>query len=569
MADLVLPKPGARSRRRNPLRALARDPGFSVAVLIAGGTILLFVLYPLSQILSQGFFRRGEFDLSAYQSVLLRPVNQTIILNTLRLGVITALLGTAIGFLFAYTLVRVESRLNRGLRVVAFLPLVSPPFAVALPAILLFGRSGLISKGLFGVEYNIYGLPGLVLVQALTFFPLAMMIFDGLLRQLDASLEEAAQGLGASRGHIFRTVTVPLMMPGILGSLLILFIESLADLGNPIFIGGDYNVLASQAWISIIGQSNFQVGAALSVVLLLPSLLAFVFQRYYLERRSYIAVTGKPTGGRVRLHEAHIRWPLLAACGLIAGLVLLLYLTLLYGALVRVWGTDYRLTLEHFASALNRGQQAIGNTVLLAAIATPLTGLLGMVIAVLVVRSRFAWREALDFGSMMGAAVPGTVLGIGFILAFNRPPLLLTGTAAILVLCFMVRSLPGGLRAAVAALQQIDPSIDEASTNLGASAVTTFRRITLPMIRPALLAGMVFSFTRNMTAISAIIFLVSPRWKIMTKEIFDLVENGLLAEAIAFTCMLVAIVFAVMGLLHLVVGRTGRAREIIGLEAGR
>jgi iron(III) transport system permease protein len=556
--------------RLDGLRAAARDPGFVVALAVVTATVLLFIVHPLFQILSQGFFtRRGEFDLSVYQSVLSRPTNQTIILNTLKLGAITAVLGTSIGFLFAYTLARVATPLHPILRAVAFLPLVSPPFAVALPSILLFGRSGLISKGVFGIEYNIYGLPGLVLVQALTFFPVAMLIFDGLLRQLDASLEEAAQGLGASRGHIFRTITLPLMMPGILGSLLILFIESLADLGNPIFIGGDYNVLASQAWIAIIGQSNFQLGAALSVVLLVPSLLAYIFQRYYLQQRSYISVTGKPTGGRVRVREAHIAVPLVIGCTAIAGLVLLLYSTLFYGALVRVWGTDFGLTFQHFTSAVNRGQQAAANTLFLAAIATPLTAMLGMVIAVLVVRRKFAWREPLDFIAMLGAAVPGTVLGIGFLLAFNRQPLLLTGTALILVLVFMVRSLPGGLRAAVAALQQIDPAIEEASTNLGANTATTFRRITLPMIRPSLFAGMVFSFTRNMTAISAIIFLASPQWKIMTKEIFDLMENGLLSEAIALTCMLVAVVLAAMGLLHVLVGRTGRSREVIGLEAGR
>ncbi len=561
----TLPKEGPRIRG-----LLVRDPGLWLTLAVVGGVVLVFVAYPLWQILSQGFFnRRGEFDLGAYAAVLTRPVYQTVILNTLVLGVITAALGSAVGFVYAYTLVRVPTRLRGLLRVVAFLPLVSPPFAVAMSAILLFGRSGLITKGIFGIEYEIYGLRGLALVQVLTFFPVAFLIFEAMLQQLDASLEEAALGMGASKGHIFRTVTLPLMVPGIAGSLLVLFIESLADLANPILIGGNYNVLASQSWIAIIGQSNFQLGAALSVVLLVPSLIAFVLQRYWVQRRSYIAVTGKPTGGRIRVEEARIALPLLGFCLLVAGLVVLLYVTILIGALTRVWGADFSLTFEHFAGVLMRRQQAMLDTTLLAAIATPITGLLGLTIAYLVIRKRFPLREALDFTSMMGAAVPGTVLGIGFILAFNNPPIALTGTATILVCCFVVRSLPGGLRAAVAALQQIDPSIEEASTNLGAGGLTTFRRVTVPLVRSALLAGMLFSFARNMTALSAIIFLVSPRWKIMTKEILDFVELGYLGEAIALTTLLMLIVFAAMALMTYLVGRTGRSREFVGVEAGR
>lgn len=553
-------------------RATTRDPIFVACLLLVTAAVLVFVVYPLFQILSQGFFvssgaRRGEFDLAAYARALTRPVYQTVILNTLRLGIATSILATTLGFLFAYVLVRVDSRSLRPLRLLAMLPLVSPPFAVAMATILLFGRSGLISKGVFGIEYNIYGFVGLLLVQVVTFFPVAMIVFEGMLRQLDASLEEAALGMGASRWQIFRTVTLPLMLPGILGSLLVVFIESLADLGNPIIIGGDFNVLASQSWTAIIGLSDFQFAATLSVILLVPSLIAFAVQRYYLQRRSFISVSGKPTGGRIRVQGRGLRLELLTACWLVAGLVLLLYLTIFMGALTRVWGADFRPTLEHFASAINRGQKAMGDTTLLATIATPITGLLGVLIAVLVERRRFPWREALDFTSMLGAAVPGTVLGIGFLLAFNKPPLILTGTAAIIVSCFVVRSLATGLRAAVAALQQIDPSIEEASTNLGANTARTFQRVTLPLIRGALLAGMIFSFSRNMTALSAIIFLASPQWKIMTKEILDLVEIGYLGDAIAFTTLLVLIVFVAMGLLYWLVGRTARSPDVVALEA--
>jgi iron(III) transport system permease protein len=533
---------------------LLNDSLFPILGIVAAAFVVVFVVYPLFQILSQGFFRRGEFDLGAYASVLTRPIYQTIIANTLVLGIIVSVLGTAIGFLFAYTIVRVPSRLRPVLRTIALVPLVSPPFAIALSSILLFGRSGLISKGIFKIETDIYGLPGLTLVQVISFFPVSFLIFESLLKQLDASLEEAAQNLGAPPGYVFRTITVRLLTPGIAASLLLLLIESMADLANPLLISGNFNVLASQSYIAIIGQSNFQLGAALSTVLLVPSLVAFLVQRWILARGSYIAVTGRPTGGRIQLVHRLAANLLLATCVAIAGLVVLLYATVFLGAITRVWGSDFTLTFEHFVQGYDRAARAIGDTTMLAAIATPLTGLLGMVIGYLVTRGRLVGRNALDFIAMLGAAVPGTVLGIGFIVAFNRPPLLLTGTAAIIVVCYVVRSLATGQRAAVAALQQIDPAIEEASTTLGADQATTFRRVTLPLIRGALVTGMIYTFAHSMTAISAIVFLTSPRWKVLTKEILDLVELGYLGNAIALTTILVFIVFGAIALVTYGVG---------------
>lgn len=560
---LVRPRRAAPSRLAD-FRRMAQDPTLLAALVISAGVVALFVVYPLARILGEGVIRRGTFDLTAYQSVLTKPVYHRVIQNTLVLGVLAALSGTVAGFLYAYTLVRARPPrpLAAYLRLMALLPIISPPFALALATILLFGRSGLISRGLFHVENNVYGLSGLAFVQLITFFPVAFLLFEGLLRALDPSLEEAALNLGASRWRVFWTVTLPLLVPGIAGSILLLFIESLADLGNPILIGGDFNVLAVQSWLAIVGQGNFQLGAVLSTVLLLPSVVVFVLQRYWVGRRSYVAVTGKPTGGAGIGVGTSGRVLLVAFCLALALLVTLLYGTVLAGAFVRVWGADYRPTLEHFGSVFARSQKAMRDTTLLAALATPLAAGLGLVVAYLTVRQRFAGREALDFLAMLGAAVPGTVIGIGYIVAFNKPPLVLTGTAAIIVIVFAVRSLPTGQRAAVAALQQIDPTVEEASINLGADAQTTFRRIVLPLIRPALLAGMVFSFTRNMTALSAIVFLASPRWKIMTKDILDLMDLGLLGGAVAYTSLLIVIVLVVIGAMTLAVNRWGRAAPV-------
>jgi iron(III) transport system permease protein len=552
------------SLRIAEFRRIGQDPALWIGLLVAVACVAVFVVYPLGRILAEGFFRRGEFSLAAYESILTRPVYRRVIQNTVVLGALVAALGTGIGFVYAYTLVRTNmpAWLRAPLRLLVLLPIISPPFALALATILLFGRSGLITRGLFHFENNIYGLSGLAFVQLVSFFPVAFLLFEGLLKAVDPSLEEAAANLGATRWRVFRTVTLPLLVPGFAGAVLLLFIESLADLGNPILIGGDFNVLAMQSWLAIIGQSNFQLGAALSTVLLFPSLIVFLLQRYWVGKRSYVSVTGKPVGVARPGAIGPAAWGLWVVCAAIAFVVLLLYLTVLASAFIRVWGADYRPTLEHFQTAFSRGSRAMTDTTMLAALATPLAAVMGLVVAYLTVRQRFTGREALDFLAMLGAAVPGTVLGIGYLLAFNKPPLVMTGTAAIIVIAFAVRSLPVGQRAAAAALQQIDPAVEEASVNLGADAQVTFRKIVLPLIRPAVLAGMVFSFTRNMTALSAIIFLASPRWKILTKEILDQLDLGYMGVAIAYTSVLIAIVLAVIGLMTLAVNRWGRVSAV-------
>lgn len=552
-------------------RRRAVDPALVMLGALTVALVVVFVVYPLGRVLAEGFLKRGEVDFAAWVSVSTKPVYLRVVWNTLLLGTITAASTTLAGFVTAFTLVRARPWAPMALvfRGLVLLPMIAPPFALGLASILLFGRSGLITRGVFGIEADIYGLPGLSFVQFVTFFPVAHLMFEGLLRAVDPAVEEAALNLGASPGRTFRTVTLPLLVPGFAGSILLGFIESLADLGNPILIGGDFNTLAVQSWLAIVGQGSFQMGAVLSTIVLAPSLAVFVIQRSWVAKATYISVTGKPSGGRGLAIDGAARTGLQVATGALAALVLLLYLTVLAASVVTVWGGDYRPTLAHYAVAFGRGWSALSDTVVLSLGATPIAAVAGLVVAYVVVRSNVPGRDWLDFVAMLGAAVPGTVLGIGYLLAFNKAPLQLTGGWLILVAALAVRSLPTGQRAAVAALQQISPSLEEASTNLGADATATFRRIVLPLLRPALLAGMVFSFTRNMTALSSIILLASPRWKLMTKEILDLMDLGQMGAAVAYTSILITIVVAVLGLLTAAVERWGRAGATRELDISR
>ena len=750
---LALPKSpkvqfvGAR-RRFQEFSLIFRDPVLFMSLLFSGIFIFIFVILPILRTISGGFVSaEGNLDLSyfaRYFDDFYGPGLRRAFLDTMIMGLLTAVFGTLVGFIFAYASVRCNPPAKNLLHWLALLPTVSPPFALALSVILLFGRSGLITKKVLGINFapgmnDIYGLDGLVLVQTITFFSVAYLILRAMLERLNPSMEEAAASLRANRWHIFRTVTLPLLTPGIAGSFLLLFVESLADLGNPLFIAGNRTVLSAQIFLAVIGEYDYQKASALSLVLIIPTLVLFMIQRYYVNRRSYISVTGKPSGAQITEKDPIIRWGFNIAAYLICAFVILLYATIIYGSFSFTWGVDFTPTLRHWSMVVTRGVEAILDTTFLSALATLFAALLGMIIAWLVVRKNFSGKEILDFTSNLGGAVPGTILGIGFILVFNKPPLalavmiyallalffvlvvgkgarekliiLLVGTtvgvlltrleaapvyymlgglylilgvilflsnrkllasvfsvllglyvmstnwavaiaqpiadfsrsiergfwsnaifqfsdhvkvllqpppsllaiflifagiilvqglkhplqriaggilalivpctmsfmeipfalvggAYIIMAAFIIRSLPASVRAGVASLQQIDPSIEEASNILGGDAQYTFRKVTLPLILPALVAGLIFSFTRHMTSLSAIVFLISAKWRIVTASILSEWEQGGVSIAAAYSTLIIVFVLIAIVLLNFVTNRLLRGREGVDLSQG-
>lgn len=566
----------------NQFRAILKDPLLALVLLAASLFVFVMIILPLLAMVSVSFSEAGQ---PLFLRYVTDPVYQTIITNTLTLGVTVGLAGTAVGFLMAFVQVKLNVPFKRFMHIVALIPVISPPFAVATAAIVLFGRNGSISRGIFGVRYDIYGLDGMTLVMTLSFFTIAYLNLRGMMEALDPALDEAAVNLGASRWRVFRTVTLPMLAPGLASSFLLLFVEALADLGNPLVMAGNYEVLSTRIYVTIIGLYETTSAAVLSVILLVPSLTVFLIQRYWISRASVVSVTGKPSGTPQTIENPFVKWGLFAAAMAICGIILLIYGTILHGAFVQVPGVRWDFTLRNFDFVINGiGGQAMQDTTTLSLIATPIAGLLGMIIAYLVVRKEFTGRFALDFGTMLGIAVPGTIIGIGYILMFNNDlvvtlPLIgevtllpkLTGGRAVfggalaIVIVYIVRSVPAALRSGTAALSQIDPSIEEASISLGADSARTFRRITLPLIRPAFLAGLIYAFARSMTTISAIVFLTTPSTKIMTQQILNEVENGRYGNAFAYCVILIVIVMVAIGILYTTVGsQTGAERQLKG-----
>jgi iron(III) transport system permease protein len=559
-------------------------------VIAVGVLVAVFTFFPVLKILAQALESNdGTFAPSAF---IARATTEKIwgiaclgggarcgvAWNTLLLALACAAACTALGLAFALIVTRTGFRYKKLLRVLSVLPIITPPFVIGLALILLFGRSGVVNQMLewaFGIEPTrwIYGMQGVLVAQVFAFTPIAFLVLIGVVEGVSPALEEAAQTLRADRWRTFVDISLPLMRPGLANAFLISFIESIADFGNPILLGGNFGVLSTEIFFSVVGaQLDPGRAATLGIVLLAMALLAFFAQRRVLGRKVYTALSGKgdsgiptplPNGVRRLCYGVAVPW---------AALTVVIYAMALAGGFVENWGRDHTPTLKHYVKAFGVEWGAHGiiwagaawgsfwTTVKLSAIAAPLTAGLGILAAYLLTRQKFAGQSAFEFGTMLSFAIPGTVIGVSYILAFNVPPIEITGTALILVVCNVFRNMPVGIRAGMASMAQIDRSLDEASATLGASGATTLRRILLPLLKPAVVAALVYSFVRAMTTLSAVIFLVSAQYEWATTYIINRVVNGDYGIAIAYSSVLIVLMMAAIWLIQRLVGerRLGR-----------
>jgi len=402
---------------------------------------------------------------------------------------------------------------------------------------------------------EIYGFHGLVLVQSLSFFPIAYMMLVALLQRIDPSVEEASRDLGASRFHVFTSVTLPLMVPGIANAFLLVFIQSIADFANPVVIGGNFTTVAVKIYQEGIGNYQFGTATALAMILLTISISIFVLQKYYVSQKSYVTVTGKVSRHRDLINTKKITIPATAILLFFTFFVIMMYILIPIGSFVKLWGVNYTPTLEHYKYIFKpKLFQPVLTTTSLAIIATPISGILAMVIAFLIVRKKFFGKSFIEFTTIMALAIPGTIIGLGYVISYNKtygiggltliPPI--TGTGFIIVMAFIIRSLPVGVRSGITSLQQIDPSIEEAANVLGASSRKVFTSVTIPMIKNAFLNGLLFTFARSMTLVSTVIFLISAKYKLLTTSIMAQIDVGRMGVASAYCTILIIVVSITM-----------------------
>ncbi|MHB9474231.1 ABC transporter permease [Mesorhizobium sp. W016] len=567
----------------------------SLSIVIA--SLILFVAYPLLSILTSAI---QDNDSNVVPALFVEKIFSAniwslrclygegpcgVAWNTVAIAVLVGFFCTALGLALALIALRTKLPAKWLLRGLSILPIITPPFVIGLALILLFGRAGIVTN-LMSVHLGIprsrwiYGMAGITIAQVLAFTPIAFLVLVGVLQGVSPSMEEASQTLRASRWRTFRTVTWPLIRPGLASAFLISFIESMADFANPLVLGGNFNVLSTDIFFAVVGAAHDQGRAAvLAIVLLMFTLAAFVIQRRWIGSRSYVTVAGKGDGGvpatlpkalRIGCYAAVVPWLVLT---------IVVYGIILGGGFVQSIGRDNTPTLQYFLTAFSIEKGVNGwffsgsawpsllMTIGLALVAMPFTAALGILTAYLLDRQRFAGRTMFEFLAMMSFAIPGTVIGVSYILAFNVPPVQLTGTGLIIVISFIFRNMPVAIRAGLANLGQIDKSLDEASLTLGARSFATLRRVILPILKPAIVTAMIYSFVRAVTAVSAVIFLASGRFNLATVYIVGRADVGEYGIAIVYSAVMIVVMMVILIGIQLLVGERRLGRRRAGPEA--
>jgi iron(III) transport system permease protein len=584
------PRPG--QLRRPSLRG---DPFALALALIGGVAVAAFVVWPLAGMLMAAL-RAGEgaeahWSLPAFLTRLGSselwhgtPGSLGVFGNTVLLALLAGVMSTALGFGLALAAERSALGRWKALQLLAVLPVVTPPFVVGLAVILLLGRNGAITQLVAGATgwaptRYIYGWPGLLLAQTLAFTPVAFMMLRGTLQGIAPTLEQAAQTLRADRATVFRRVTLPLCAPGLANALLLGMVESMADFGNPALLGGQVEVLSTQIYFALVGASQDAGRAAtLGLLLLACTGAVFALQTWLLAKASYTTIAGKGDGALVSPLPTGLGRGVMALTAGWLLLTLLVYGTVLVAGFVQQVGLDNRPTLSHLRDAFNAGFAANGGgwvwtgsawqplftTLLGAGLAAPFTAAGGLALAWLVERRRFSGRRLLEATVLITFAVPGTVVGLAYIGAFNLPPLELTGTLGILIACFVFRDLPVAMRAGSAALAQIDASLEEAAATLRHSSWPALRRGLLPLLKPALVLALVVALVRAATSLSPVVFLATPEFTPVTVWVIERAESAQYGLAIVASAALVLCMGLAIALIQALVGERQIRRPVVG-----
>ncbi|NWG03779.1 MAG: ABC transporter permease subunit [Syntrophaceae bacterium] len=546
--------------------------GFLLAVLI------FFMLYPVYDICKLSFFRGEKLTLENYISYFTNPRMFRSLTNSLIVSGATTVITTILAFFFAYGLTRTTIPGKGIFYTISTLPLIAPSIIQGLALILLFGKNGLFTRYLLHTDWNIYGATGIIVAECLYCFPNALFILYTTLSAVDTRLDEAAQSLGASALKTFYKVTLPSAKYGIASAAALVFNLTITDFGVPVVIGGNYNVLATEIYQQVIGMQRFNLGATISVILLIPSVAAFLLN-YYLTKKSYALISGQ---ARPFLQPSRPfkKWAFTIYCWIPCTFILIVFATVFLGSFVKVWPYDFSLTLKHYnfpslggvaplwtkfwASFLKGEWQAIiaykyapiWNSLWISIFVAVGGACLTLLAGYIVEKKKPKGEQVLYTLSVLPAAIPGIVMGLGYILAFNKPYFFIYGTFWIVIINIIICNFTLGVLSSIANLKQIDKSIEEAAVSLGANPITTFARVVFPLTKTAFFSNMTFFFMRAMTTISAVIFLVSAKVKLAAIEIVFLDIDGRTASANAMCTIIILIVVGMLVAMRLITGRT-------------
>ena len=532
--------------------------GFPIAIgAIAAAFLGLFFLYPVLSVFGASVLdpTGTAFTWRNYAVVLSSPFFLQALGNSLVVAAAATALAILLGVPFAFCVARLAVAGKSVLLALAALPLVLPSFVSAYALVLMFGRAGIVTVALraagLPVE-SIYGLKGIVVAYTLTLYPYVVLPAVAAFKSIDASVEEAAQNLGAPRGRTLRTVILPLALPSILAGGLLVFIEALENFGVPFLLAEDTPILAVEAFKLFVGETadNPASAGVLGVLLIACTVIALLAQRAALARRRYATMARRPAP--LLAVSAPLRRLAGVYCWALVGAALVPFAAVVVISFLAFKGPvlQYAFSLGNFAELFQRSYRPLANTLMLSLGAAAGATLIGVPIGYVIVRRRSRLSALLDAVATAPFAVAGTVLGIGLILAYGRGYLILTGTALIMIVAYVVRKLPFSVRAASAILHQIDPSLEEASINLGVAPLPTFLRVTVPLMLGGIVGGSVLVFVTVASELSSTVVLYSGAWTTMTVAMFQALEGTSAGVAAAAATVLIIVTILPVALVY-------------------
>ncbi|MFW6180204.1 MAG: ABC transporter permease subunit [Spirochaetota bacterium] len=544
-----------------PPRTFLTDQAVAyIIVAICSVFFAAFLVYPLITILKTSFATESGFSFSNYLEYFGKSRIRRSLYNSMYVAGVTTVITILMAFFVAYALTRTTIRGKAFYKSVSSLPLMAPSVVQALALISLFGRNGLVTNWLEG-SWDIYGATGIIISEIFYCFPYALLILVTTLSAVDTRLNEAAESLGAGPLTVFTKVTLPSARYGIFSAAALVFNLTITDFGNPIVIGGDYNVLATEIYTQVEGMQRFDLGATIAVILLVPAVLAFVMNNYF-TKRNYALISGAARPF-IRPSSRSQRTLFTAVAVTVTGSIIVIFWAIFWTSIVDVWGgragesgqilkwlttfSTRHYNFSHRGRSISVVWTSLWISVIVAFIGAWFTLITGFIVE----KRKPRGNQLLYLVTVLPAAIPGLVLGLGYILAFVRVNWLYY-KASIIIINVVVHNFTLGMLSTMTTMKNIDKSIDEASTSLGADLMRSFFRVMFPLSSVSFWNNLLFFFERSMVTISAVIFLVSPKIQLASISIIHLIDDGYIESACAMSAIVVAIVVAVHIIFNLV-----------------
>lgn len=520
-----------------------------IALILISMTV--FILWPISEVILKSFFPDGTFSFEPYKEILTE--DKKLLSNSVFISTLSTAFTIAFSVCISLYANFSGKRIRKLIMAVLMLTMISPPFVSSLAYITLFGKRGIITYRLLGLSINPYGWHGIVLMQVFGNISLASLVIMGMMSGIDRNLIEASLDLGEGAANTIRRVVLPLSKPGIAAAAFITFVKCIADFGTPIIIGGNFKVLATEAYVSVIGRGDLARAAAISVMILIPSLIVFLIYRYHMKDSKLLSEAGSKAPRMLDV-EFEMGIGLKAVLATFTW-IFLIFMTLQYVSIFLSAVSDYKsgelvFTMEYIKSVKFSKMPSFFRSIRYAFMAGIATSVIGLLLSYYVERRNLKGSRAIDFIATLPYIMPGPFFGIGYILAFNDYPLALTGTGLIVVLNCVYRQIPISTKAASAVLGNIGSDMEEAARDLGSSNVRILAGIIMPLLKPAFLVSFVNTFTATMTTVGAIIFLITPSAKVATVELFNVIRDGdyglaaVLASMIIIATLIINVTFS-------------------------